>query len=60
MTTKSVLMYGKGWATMLGYVLMAVGFVASGFGFEVVGKPMQEIGLAVGGYGTVRKKIAGL
>ncbi len=55
-----ILMFGKGYATIVGYVLMAVGYVCNGFGYPQVGDPMLALGLVVGGGGVVRKKVAGL
>ena len=59
---KKLLMYGKGYATVVGFVLvgLADGLIAAGFGSSELLGTIHQIGLALGGFGTARKVLAGI
>ena len=54
-------MFGKGWMTVVGYLIMAASMAlqALGWGSPDLTRTIHELGLVVGGLGVTRKVVAG-
>jgi len=54
-TLISILMLGKGKATIIGMVVTLIGDLFMALGEDAIGHPIHQIGVVLGGYGVSRK-----